>query len=191
MRKLTHEEKRARWRSYRPPQRFPLAAVLDNLRSAYNVGSIFRTAACAHLAEVILCGITACPPHKEVEKTALGATVMIPWRHVPHTLEAVRDLKGRGWTVAALEITENSVPVQLIPPHRFPLALVVGNEVTGVDEAVLAEADLVVEIPQFGEKESLNVAVAFGIAVYLILEKCRPPLPGEVRPVPDRPAGPG
>lgn len=181
MRKLTNEEKRARWRSYRPATRFPIAVVLDNLRSAYNVGSIFRTAACAHLSELILCGITACPPHKEVEKTALGATSLIPWRYVPQTLEAVRELKNKGWTVAALEITENSRPIQLLGPECFPLALVVGNEVSGVDDAVLHEADLVVEVPQFGEKESLNVAVAFGIAVYLLLERCRPPFPGEVQ----------
>lgn len=191
MRKLTNEEKRERWRGYRPPERFPLAVVLDNLRSAYNVGSIFRTAACAYLAEVILCGITACPPHKEVEKTALGATSMIPWRHVPETLAAVRDLKSKGWKVAALEITENSVPIQFLRPEHFPLALVVGNEVTGVDDAVLAEADLVVEVPQYGEKESLNVAVAFGIAVYLILEKLRPPLAGQLSSGPDKPVGPG
>lgn len=188
MRKLTNEEKRGRWRAYRPGERFPLAVVLDNLRSAYNVGSIFRTAACAYLSEVILCGITACPPHKEVEKTALGATSMIPWRYVPSTLEAVRELKSRGWKVAALEITEDSFPVQLLGPQHFPLALVVGNEVTGVDDAVLAEAQMRVEIPQYGEKESLNVAVAFGIAVYLILEKCRPPFPGEVNPAPNKPA---
>ncbi len=191
MRKLTNEEKRARWRSYRPPARFPIIAILDNLRSAYNVGSIFRTAACAHLMELILCGITACPPHKEVEKTALGATSHIPWRHVPQTVEAVRELKSQGWTVAALEITEDSVPIQLLRPNHFPLALVVGNEVSGVEDAVLAEADLVVEVPQFGEKESLNVAVAFGIAAYLLLEKCRPPFPGELSPGPNRPSGRG
>lgn len=191
MRKLTNEEKRARWRSYRPPERFPVAIVLDNLRSAYNVGSIFRTAACAYLSELVLCGVTAYPPHKEVEKTALGATAMIPWRHVPHTLEAVRELKEQGWTVAALEIAETSVPIQLLEPKHFPLALVVGNEVSGVDDAVLAEADLAVEVPQFGEKESLNVAVALGIAVYLLLERCRPPFSSEVRPGQDKPSGLG
>lgn len=191
MRKLTNEEKRARWHSYRPTTRFPIAVVLDNLRSAYNVGSIFRTAACAHLSELILCGITARPPHREVEKTALGATSLIPWRHVPRTLEVVRELKSQGWTVAALEITEDSVPIQLLRPNHFPLALVVGNEVSGVEDAVLAEADLVVEVPQFGEKESLNVAVAFGIAAYLLLEKCRPPFPGELSPGPNRPSGRG
>lgn len=178
MRKLTNVEKHAHWGRFRPSQRFPLAAVLDNIRSAYNVGSMFRTAECAYISELILCGITARPPHKEIEKTALGATQLLPWRYFPDTLEAVRVLKNEGWRIAALEITDESVPIQAVESEHFPLALVVGNEVTGVDERVLSTVDLVVEIPQYGEKESLNVAVAFGIAVFLLLERCRASSPG-------------
>ncbi|MGB9757851.1 MAG: RNA methyltransferase [Candidatus Bipolaricaulaceae bacterium] len=174
MRKLTNEEKEGHWGRFRPPKRFPIAAVLDNIRSAYNVGSMFRTAECAYISELILCGITAKPPHKEVEKTALGTTQLVPWRYFPDTLEAVQALKREGWRIAALEITDQSVPIQSVGKGDFPLALVVGNEVSGVDDRVLASADLVVEIPQFGKKESLNVAVAFGVAVFLLLEKCRP-----------------
>lgn len=174
MRKLTNEEKEGHWGRFRPPKRFPIAAVLDNIRSAYNVGSMFRTAECAYIAELILCGITAKPPHKEVEKTALGTTQLVPWRYFPDTLEAVQALKEEGWKIVALEITDQSVPIQSVGKEHFPLALVVGNEVSGVDDRVLAWADLVVEIPQFGKKESLNVAVAFGVAVFLLLEKCRP-----------------
>ena len=173
MRKIPNDEKVQRWRAFRPPQRFPIAAVLDNLRSAYNVGSIFRTAECAYISEVILCGISACPPHKEVEKTALGATKMIPWRYFPDTLEAIRVLKAEGWHIASLEITDASIPIQAVDPKLFPLALVVGNEVTGVDERVLAESEAIVEVPQYGEKESLNAAVAFGVAVFFLVEKWR------------------
>jgi len=173
MRKIPNEEKVKRWRSSRPPQRFPIVAVLDNLRSAYNVGSIFRTAECAYISEVVLCGITACPPHKEVEKTALGATKMIPWRYFSDTLEAIRALKAEGWHIASLEITDASIPIQAVDPKLFPLALIVGNEVTGVDERVLAESEAILEVPQYGEKESLNVAVAFGVAVFFLVERWR------------------
>jgi tRNA G18 (ribose-2'-O)-methylase SpoU len=106
-----------------------------------------------------------------VEKTALGTTQLVPWQYFPDTLDAIRHLRDEGWTIAALEITDKSVPIQSVQRTHFPLALVIGNEVTGVDDRALAAADMVLEIPQFGEKESLNVAVAFGIAVYLLLEK--------------------
>lgn len=176
MRKLTHPEKNAHWERFRPPRRFPIAAVLDNIRSAYNVGAMFRTAECAYISELILCGITAKPPHKEVEKTALGTTQLVPWRYFPDTVEAVQALKNEGWRIVAMEITDESVPIQTIGAEHFPVALVVGNEVSGVDDRVLSLADLVVEIPQYGQKESLNVAVAFGIAVFFLVEKCRGPL---------------
>ncbi|MCS7240153.1 MAG: RNA methyltransferase [Candidatus Bipolaricaulota bacterium] len=176
-RKLTNEEKQARWEKFRPPKRFPILAVLDNIRSAYNVGSMFRTAECAYISGLILCGITARPPHKEVEKTALGTTQLLPWRYFADTLEAVRALRSEGWTIAALEITTDSAPIQTVKPEHFPLALVVGNEVTGVDDRALSEANLVVEIPQYGKKESLNVAVAFGVAIFLLVEKCRASFP--------------
>jgi len=174
MRKLTNAEKNEHWERFRPPRRFPITAVLDNIRSGYNVGSMFRTAECAYISELVLCGITAQPPHKEVEKTALGTTQLVPWRYFPDTLDAVQTLRKEGWKIAALEITDESIPIQSVREEHFPLALVVGNEVTGVDDRVLAQADLVVEIPQFGKKESLNVAVAFGVAVFLLVEKCRP-----------------
>ncbi len=173
MRKLVADERIARWRQYRPQKRFPIAAVLDNIRSAYNVGAMFRTAECVQIAELVLCGITARPPHRKVEKTALGTTQLVPWRYFADTVEAVLTLKEEGWTVAALEITDESVPIQQVERRHFPIALVIGNEVTGVDDRVLATVDMVLEIPQFGEKESLNVAVAFGIAVYLLVEKVR------------------
>lgn len=173
MRKLVAEERILRWKRYRPEKRFPIAGVLDNIRSAYNVGSMFRTAECAYIAELVLCGITARPPHRKVEKTALGTTQLVPWRYFADTMEAVQALRSEGWKIAALEITDESVPIQNVKRTDFPLALVIGNEVTGVDDRVLEFADMVVEIPQYGEKESLNVAIAFGIAVYLLVEKLR------------------
>ncbi len=173
MRKLIGEERIIHWRQFRPSQRFPIIAVLDNIRSAYNVGAMFRTAECAYIAGLVLCGITACPPHRKVEKTALGTTQLVPWRYFSDTREAVQVLRQEGWTIAALEITDESVPIHTVKLHHFPIALVIGNEVTGVDDCVLVASDIVLEIPQFGEKESLNVAVAFGVAVFLLVEKWR------------------
>jgi tRNA G18 (ribose-2'-O)-methylase SpoU len=173
MSKLEGEEILRKWRQNRPQQRFPLVAVLDNIRSAYNVGSMFRTAECAYISKLILCGITAHPPHPKLEKTALGTTELVPWEYFQNTLEAIKTLKKQGFKIAALEITSRSVPLQNIKPSDFPLALVIGNEVTGVDDSVLTEADMIVEIPLFGEKESLNVAIAFGVAVFLLIEKIR------------------
>ena len=169
--KLEGEEILKKWRKIRPKERFPIAAILDNIRSAYNVGSIFRTAECAYISKLILCGITPYPPHPKVEKTALGTTNLIPWNYFEKTVEAIKVLKKEGFKVAVLEITKQSIPIQKIKPEDFPLALVIGNEVTGVDEEVLAETDLIIEIPLYGEKESLNVAVAFGVAIFSLLEK--------------------
>ncbi len=169
MRKLVGAERIARWQANRPETRFPICAVLDNIRSAQNVGAIFRTAECAYIAHLYLCGITARPPNRKVEKTALGTTQLVPWTYYRETVEAVRDLRKAGWKIASLELTDVSVPIHAITPEMFPLALVIGNEVTGVDDRVLEESDVIVEIRQYGEKESLNVSVAFGIAVFSLV----------------------
>lgn len=169
--KIIGEEILKKWRERRPSQRFPIVAILDNIRSAYNVGSMFRTAECAYISELVLCGITPYPPHPKVEKTALGTTQLVPWRYFENSLDAVKTYKSQGFKIAVLEITNESIPIQKLTSKDFPLALVVGNEVDGVNENLLNEADLIVEIPLFGEKESLNVAVAFGVAIFLLLEK--------------------
>ncbi|QER42145.1 RNA methyltransferase [Thermodesulfobacterium sp. TA1] len=173
MKKLEGEEILKKWRQNRLNSRFPLVAVLDNIRSAYNVGSMFRTAECAYLSKLILCGITAYPPNSKLEKTALGTTKTMPWEYFGDTYQAVKHLKNLGYKIAALEITDSSLPIQKIGLSDFPLALVIGNEVTGVDERVLEEADMILEIPLYGEKESLNVAIAFGVAIFLLIEKLR------------------
>ncbi len=173
MLKLEGEAILNKWRKNRPLSRFPIIAVLDNLRSAYNVGSIFRTAECAYISKLILCGITPHPFHPKVEKTALGTTKIIPWEYMEDTFLAIKNLKKEGYTIGVLEITNQSIPIQSLNSNSFPLALVLGNEVTGVEEKILKEADFVLEIPLFGEKESLNVAVAFGVALFLLIERFR------------------
>lgn len=169
--KLVGEEILSKWRKNRLGSRFPIVLVLDNLRSAYNVGSIFRTAECAYIAGLILCGITARPPHPGIEKTALGTTSLIPWEYREETTTAVLDLKNMGYKIVSLELTDKSVPIQSLRREDFPLALVIGNEVTGVSHEILDISDVIAEIPLYGEKESLNVAVAVGVALFLLLEK--------------------
>lgn len=149
----------------RPPP-FPLVVVVPDLRSAHNVGSVFRTADSAGWARVVLCGFTATPEHRGVAKTALGAQDAVPWTLVPDVHEALAALRAEGFTVAALERTDGAVEPEAVPASAFPLALVLGNEVDGVAPDVLASVDLVVGLPQYGAKASLNVSVAFGVAAY-------------------------
>jgi tRNA G18 (ribose-2'-O)-methylase SpoU len=147
--------------------RHPINIVLDNLRSAFNVGSIIRTADCTLIEQVYLCGITAHPPHKKLDKTSLGALPYVPWIHKSKVSEALIELKEKNIPIVALELTNRS---QLIWEYKFPLpvALVLGNEALGVSEEALSLADDIVEIPMMGFKNSINVAVALGIAVYEI-----------------------
>lgn len=147
--------------------RLPVYAVLENLRSAFNVGSIIRTADCALLQTVYLCGITAHPPHRKLEKTSLGALPFIQWEYRTSALEAVRECRSKSIPVAALELTDRS---RCIWEFDFPMpvALVMGNEALGVSREILNEADTIIEIPMLGYKNSINVAVAFGIVVYEI-----------------------
>jgi tRNA G18 (ribose-2'-O)-methylase SpoU len=152
---------------------FPISAILENIRSAYNVGSMFRTSACFNLEKVYLVGITATPPHPGVEKTALGATSMIPWEKWEATLPLVQKLKSEGYLILALELTDKSIPIQDLKEAENPIALIVGNEVDGVSQDALTLADKVIKIPLYGKKESLNVAVAFGIAVFYLTELFR------------------
>ena len=155
------------------PLPHPLVVVVHNVRSAYNVGAVFRTADSAGLARVVLTGFTPTPEHRGVAKTALGAQDTVAWTHEPDLGAALAALRADGYTVAALERTDDAVSPAAVEPGAFPLALVLGNEVTGVPIAVLAAADLVIGLPQYGEKASLNVSVAFGIAAYRLVERWR------------------
>jgi len=151
--------------SHRVPN---LEIVLDNIRSTFNVGAMFRTSDGAGVKKLYLCGITPTPEHPKMVKTGLGAEWSVPWSYHPNALAVVKDLKEKGYTVLALESTETSVSLfDLTPPNESrPLALVAGNEVTGVDPDILKMCDQVIHIPMLGYKQSLNVSIAFGIAVY-------------------------
>lgn len=151
-------------------RRHPIVGVLDNIRSAFNVGSIFRTSEAAGLAELILCGITPYPPNEKLDRTALGTAFRVPWRHAVETAQTVRELRGRGFTVLAFELCPGAVSIRQACFPR-PLALVFGHEVDGVGRDVLREADGIVEIPLYGRKNSLNVATTFGVVVFEVLRQ--------------------
>ena len=158
--------------SFRASSKLPLVLVLDNVRSGLNVGSIFRTADAFLVKKIVLCGITAQPPHREILKTALGSTDSVDWEYCADTVEAVHALHEQGYHVLALEQAAPKIWLQdFLPEKDTPYALLLGNEVDGVDEAALALCDGTLEIPQFGTKHSLNVAVAAGIAVWEISRK--------------------
>ncbi|MBN1419768.1 MAG: TrmH family RNA methyltransferase [Planctomycetes bacterium] len=166
MRNLTRSEIEARQRGAgRPP--LGIYAICDNIRSLYNVGSIFRTADGAGVRMLYLCGMTGHPPRPEISKTALGAEMYVPWEYHPDPSVPIAILKRQGVPILVLEHTTESVPYDA-PPPRPPVAIVVGHEVDGVSPAVTALADGAIEIPMRGRKESLNVAVAFGIVAYAI-----------------------
>lgn len=169
MRKLTHDElvaRQLRSADARTAQRAPIAALLDNVRSLYNVGSIFRTSDGAFIRKLYLCGYTPAPPRKEILKTALGATETVPWSHHRDAMEAVAAARAEGMKICVLEHTTESVPTWTITKADFPVCLVLGNELTGVSPALVEASDMAVEIPMYGTKQSLNAAVAYGIAVF-------------------------
>lgn len=165
MKKLTHEELLARQATLRNHPKLPLCIVLNNIRSLHNVGSIFRTADGAGVEKIWICGITGIPPHSKIEKASLGAEKTVPWEYREHVVECVQDLKQNGYQIVLLEQLKESVSFDQFKPKK-PTCLVLGNEVEGVDEALLPLADAAIEIPMAGIKNSLNVTVACGIALY-------------------------
>lgn len=164
-RKLTMDELgRVDAAGYKAMAKHRLRFVLDDVRSRHNVGSIFRTADAFALEGIDLCGFTPLPPHREIEKTALGATLSVPWLHSATTLEAVERLKAAGWEVWAVEQTVQAVPITAWRPDLVRgAALVLGNELNGVDESVVAACTGALVVPQGGSKHSLNVSVCAGI----------------------------
>lgn len=169
--KLTFDEifsRRPTLEMLKKMERVPIYALMDNIRSLHNVGSIFRSSDGARLAKLFLCGYTACPPRREIDKTALGATDSVPWSYTREALSVVRDLKNKGIEIMVVEHTNKSVNYDNIN-YQFPLCLVFGNEVEGVSMAVVEEADRAIELPMYGLKQSLNVAVAYGVVLYHIL----------------------
>ncbi|MCS7170493.1 MAG: RNA methyltransferase [Candidatus Kapabacteria bacterium] len=169
MRKLSYEElchQRLTLDEVHRVLRHPISLVLDNIRSLYNVGSLFRTADAIRAQEVILCGYTPTPPRPEIDKTALGATESVPWRYMRSCAEAVRSLQAAGVRVFAVELTDTSRPYDDLTPADFPAAFVFGNEIIGIQPEVLCTCDASIAIPMYGVKHSLNVAVAAGIVLY-------------------------
>ncbi len=161
---------------FRASEKFPVIIVLDNIRSMMNTGSVFRTADAFLLEGVYLCGITATPPHREIHKTALGATETVNWKYFDKTTDAIRGLKKDGYVVIALEQTTESINLSgFLPKSNSKYALVFGNEVKGVGSQVLELCDQCVEIPQFGTKHSLNVSVTAGIVVWDMFNKLHNP----------------
>lgn len=167
-RKLTMDELgRVAASDYSALPKQPVRVVLDDVRSRHNVGAMFRTADAFGIEGLILCGFTPCPPHREIEKTALGATLSVPWEHAPDAVDAVRRLQEQGYQVLAVEQTMEARPlqeVQVAPGER--VALVLGNELNGVSDAVIAACDGCVVIPQAGSKHSLNVSVCAGVVLW-------------------------
>ena len=169
MRKCTHAEiatRRLSEDNIQQAARVPIIAALDNVRSLYNVGSIFRTSDGCMIEKLILGGFTPYPPRKEIEKTALGSTKSIPWEYTKDLLSKLQQLKQNGYTLCCLELTDSSIPYYEIKASSFPLCLIIGNEITGVSKEIISICDQGLEIPMYGIKQSLNVAVAYGIAVF-------------------------
>jgi tRNA G18 (ribose-2'-O)-methylase SpoU len=174
IRKLSHRE----LKSARPTldelkhmRRFPVIVVCEDIRSLYNVGSIFRTSDGAGIEKLYLCGYTGHPPRPEIEKTALGSVESVPWEYYPNQFEVIRTLKARGYRIVALEHTGRSVPYDEAR-YEFPVCLVLGNEVKGITDELLSLCDMAVDIPMHGLKQSLNVTVAYGILAYHVAGIC-------------------
>jgi 23S rRNA (guanosine2251-2'-O)-methyltransferase len=154
-------------RQFKQEKKFPLVIILDNIRSMMNVGSVFRTADAFRIEKILLCGITACPPNKEIHKTALGATESVDWQYYETTEEAVNELHQNNYKVYALEQTTNSHSLSRFQPEAdCKYALVFGNEVKGVQDSVLSLCHGSIEIPQFGTKHSFNISVTAGITIW-------------------------
>jgi len=146
--------------------------LLDNVRSLNNIGSIFRTADCLLAERVILCGITAKPPHRDIHKTALGSTESVDWEYFEESIKAIRQLKEEGYIVIGIEQVDSSVSLQdFTPESGKKYVLVFGHEVKGVSQEVIDNCDLCIEIPQFGTKHSFNISVSAGIVIWEIFRK--------------------
>jgi 23S rRNA (guanosine2251-2'-O)-methyltransferase len=169
MRKLIHEEisrNRSTLEMIHHVKKLPVQVILDSIRSSYNVGSIFRTSDGAMIEKLYLCGYTPHPPKKEVLKTALGSQDSVTWEYIKSAKDVIGRLKEEGIKICGLELTENSFPHYNLTKADFPLALIVGNEISGISQELLDLCDISIEIPQYGIKQSLNVAVAYGISIF-------------------------
>ena len=175
MRKLKNKElKRKSLDDFKVSKKMPLIIVLDNIRSLNNIGSVFRTADAFLIEKIYLCGITAIPPHKDIHKTALGATENVVWEYVNSTVDIVKKLQTEGISVWPIEQTEGSTSLDAFCPESGkPYAFILGNEVRGVNQEVINICNKALEIPQFGTKHSLNISVATGLLIWDFFTKTK------------------
>jgi len=175
MRKIKNEELgRLTVDEFKSVEKLPVIIILDNVRSLHNIGSVFRSADSFLVEAIYLCGISARPPHREMEKTALGATESVTWRYFENTVAAVEELKNQGYRIVAIEQAEGGIRLDQFNPVYPKYAFVFGHEINGVGEEVMKLADEAVEIPQFGTKHSLNIAVCAGIVLWEASKKLKP-----------------
>ena len=175
MKKLSlNELNRISVNDFKKSEKTPIVIILDNVRSQHNIGSIFRTADAFRIEKIYLCGITACPPSREIQKTALGATESVCWEYIKNTTEIIKSLKADGFVIASIEQVTNSTNLlDFIPEKNKKYAIIFGNEVNGVEQSVIDISDLCIEIPQFGTKHSFNVSVTAGIVIWELFNKIK------------------
>ena len=173
MKKLKNSElNRISVSEFKNASKSPIIIILDNIRSAHNVGSIFRTCDAFLINEIILCGITATPPNNEIRKTALGSTESVDWRYFDNIEEAVLSLKKEGFQIISIEQADKSLKLEKFSPKKNEkYAFIFGNEIKGIDQKIIDISDDIIEIPQFGTKHSLNVSVSAGIVIWDVFSK--------------------
>ena len=172
MKKLKNKDlQRINIEAFKRAEKTPITIVLDNVRSALNVGSVFRTSDAFLIENIILCGITATPPNKEIRKAALGSTDSVNWKYIKNTTDAVKQLIKEGYYVVGIEQADKSTKLNEFELPKKPIAIILGNEVNGVDQQVIDLCNEVIEIPQFGTKHSLNIAVTSGIVIWDLWKK--------------------
>jgi len=175
MRKLKNSElDRLSVEDFKSVKKTPLIIILDNIRSLNNIGSVFRTSDAFLIEKIYLCGITATPPHKDIHKTALGSTETVDWEYAENTLELVNHLKSENIKICSVEQAENATTLNAFTPEKnTTYALVFGNEVKGVSQNVVNASDVVIEIPQYGTKHSLNISVSAGVVIWDVFSKLK------------------
>ena len=175
MKKLSLEElNRISVDEFKQADKIPVVVVLDNIRSLNNIGSVFRTSDAFLIEKIYLCGITATPPHKDIHKTALGATNSVDWEYSEDTLQLVKMLKANDYIIASVEQVKESIMLnEFIPKTDKKYAIILGNEVKGVRQDVVDNSDLCIEIPQFGTKHSLNISIATGVVLWDFFNKIK------------------
>jgi 23S rRNA (guanosine2251-2'-O)-methyltransferase len=159
---------------FKEAKKTPLIVILDNIRSLNNIGSVFRTADAFLIEKIFLCGITATPPHKDIQKTALGATDTVVWEHQENTEDVIKELREKGVKILSIEQAEDAVMLNdFSPKNDETYAIVFGNEVKGVQQSVVSASDYVIEIPQYGSKHSLNISVSAGVIMWDLFAKMK------------------